>query len=370
MPQNDAISGPINFLHEANDFVAGEIISDHVSNELQKWASVFTWIDDDNASTYFELMMDTPPCMDNIALIASKTYTRGLIVISIYYENVLYFLLQAGEGDQYLLDVRFPNVSNHGQGLHILSYNDPESYWKKLTLWHTIETQRSNVMLEIPKISTTNLTSSNYTQTYCILKSDPSPQSGLLSIYHDVLFRFGSWCYSGRVQLTPQLTLADIPYVIPALRMQQSRLEFFCDSSKMPLTSSYAAALEYMQSIAPVIDNEIYKSEDTLHGLIDRLNKMGLGESVSKWLEGDPQNSFFEFRIAPDAAIEKFFDKMELIASKCYNPNGIITITLWFKVGFSESSFDLYNTEYRLCNGFGWVRGTTAIRLKISRRFR
>lgn len=44
--------------------------------------------------------------------------------------------------------------------------------------------------------------------------------------------RFGSWCYSGTVQLTPTLALADIPHVIPALRMQQSKLDFMCDVSQ------------------------------------------------------------------------------------------------------------------------------------------
>lgn len=45
--------------------------------------------------------------------------------------------------------------------------------------------------------------------------------------------RFGSWCYSGTVQLTPTLALVDIPHVIPALRMQQSKLDFMCDVTQV-----------------------------------------------------------------------------------------------------------------------------------------
>lgn len=45
--------------------------------------------------------------------------------------------------------------------------------------------------------------------------------------------RFGSWCYSGTVQLTPTLALVDIPHVIPALRMQQSKLDFMCDVAQV-----------------------------------------------------------------------------------------------------------------------------------------
>ena len=33
--------------------------------------------------------------------------------------------------------------------------------------------------------------------------------------------------------------------------------------------------------------------------MIERLAKMGLAETVSKWLEGDATNSFFEFKLAP-----------------------------------------------------------------------
>jgi len=60
-----------------------------------------------------------------------------------------------------------------------------------------------------------------------------------------------------------------------------------------------------MQQITPCIEDLIMNSEDMLNGLIERLTNMGLGESVKKWLEGDPENSFFEFKLAPDVALEK-----------------------------------------------------------------
>jgi len=40
----------------------------------------------------------------------------------------------------------------------------------------------------------------------------------------DVMFRFGSWCYSGQVQIGQLLSLADVPSLIPRLRMQQNIL--------------------------------------------------------------------------------------------------------------------------------------------------
>ena len=247
--------------------------------------------------------------MRKVSLVASKTYARGLIIISIYYEGVMYFVLQQGEGDQHLLDVRFPNVSSHGQGLHIASYpENSHAHYKKLTLWHTLTGTigtLQGVEKDMPKQSTTNISSDKYIQTYCILKSEASPSTGGLSVNHEALFRFGSWCYAGRVQLTPVISLADVPYVIPALRMQQSRLNYFCDVNRMPNASYFTRAMQWMHSLSPMIEHEIYKSEDTLRALIERLTRMGLGESVTKWLEGDATNSFFEFRINSTPEIDR-----------------------------------------------------------------
>ena len=263
-------------------------------------AAVFPWIDDDSSATYFELSVgNVPSYMEPIGLVASKTYTRGLIIVSVYCDGTFYFVVQSGEGDQPLLDVRFPDVSRHGQGLHLASYNDADVPFKKLTLWHIVDYD-SSPQRSIPKLRTVNISSTNYQQTYCIMQSTWDTASPQLSVHRDVLFRFGSWCYAGRVQLTPALTLADVPFVIPALRMQQSRLDYLCDVSNIPTNSPFALCLEYMQRIEPLIDDQIANSEDVLRALIDRLAKMGLGDSVSKWLEGDSTNSFFEFKLALD----------------------------------------------------------------------
>ena len=101
-------------------------------------------------------------------------------------------------GDQPLLDVRFPDVSRHGQGVHLNSYSDTSTCWRKLTLWHVLNAEGMQLKKEVPKIRTLNVASKNYEQTYCILKSSWDNSSPMLSVHHDVLFRFGSWCYSGR----------------------------------------------------------------------------------------------------------------------------------------------------------------------------
>lgn len=74
---------------------------------------------------------------------------------------------------------------------------------------------------------------------------------------------------------------------------------------QVPTTSPFAPALGYVQNITPLLEDHIRESEDTLRDLVDRLTGMGLGDSVSRWLEGDPANSFFEFKIAPDDALSE-----------------------------------------------------------------
>lgn len=277
VPSSSDYHIPLKFLREATEFAANEMISNTIERELRKMSTVFPWIDADGAATYFELTLNNVPAsMDNVGLVASKTFSRGLIMISVYSEKVFYFVIQSGEGDQPLLDVRFPDVSKHGQGLLLQSYNDPLSPYRKLTLWHILEHDfAAPISRIIPKIRTLNLSTPNYQQTYCVMRScaDPSSpsssssaSSSSLSNHHDVLFRFGTWCYAGRVLLTPTLTLSDIPFVIPALRMQQGRLDYYCDISTIPTNSPYARALEYMQKLDPLIERQIHDSEEVLQG--------------------------------------------------------------------------------------------------------
>ena len=91
------------------------------------------------------------------------------------------------------------------------------------------------------------------------------------SAYREVLFRFGSWCYGGSVQLTPLINLSDIPHVIPALRMQQSRLEFVYSADQVPATSPYTKPMAYMMKHAPLMEREIFTAEDVLSKLVERL---------------------------------------------------------------------------------------------------
>ena len=341
VPADSYFHEPLNVMNDAANFFGKEITSEETEEELQNLSKTCPWINDDSSTTYFELALDgAPQCLEQVCLIASKTYVRGLIIISVYFEGSIYYMVQSGEGDQALLDVRFPDITRRGQGMHLASYAFPHLPYSKLTLWLLLDSASGSgkdgaldyvSAKELPKIRTVSVASKNYQQTYCIMKSAWEGAVPQLSVHHDVLFRFGSWCYAGRVQLIPSLSLGDLPFVIPALRMQQSRLEYLCDTANVPTTSPFAAAMDFIQRHEPMVEQLIEQSSDTLAALIERLNRMGVGEAVSKWLEGDPRNSFFEFKMHPDDALLAAFNPIELVASKSYHASGIITTLILYQ---------------------------------------
>ena len=92
-----------------------------------------------------------------------------------------------------------------------------------------------------------------YTQTYLIWKD-----KGAVSLdrdgdgkdatedqcEHEVLFRCGNWCYTGHVVLNRDISLADMPTVIPILQRQQSRLHYYCNG-KSPSQPPGASVLSH-----------------------------------------------------------------------------------------------------------------------------
>jgi hypothetical protein len=238
------------------------------------------------------------------------------------------------------LDVKFPDVSHHGQGLRLsscgvadgsfLDGRRPPPWFAGLTLWHAMPSQ-----VKIAPPPTRNLSSGSYVQMYFVLR--PRAENGgfaVTSAYREVLFRFGSWCYGGSVQLTPTIALADVPHVIPALRMQQSRLEFVYAADAVPASSPYAKPMAFMMKHVPLMEREIASAEDVLSKLVDRLTAMGLGDSISAWLEGDAAQSFFEFSVAASDAEAKCLAAVELVATKTYFASGVLLVVIYFAGAF------------------------------------
>lgn len=343
IPKESPFFRPIEFVNEANGFASSELASDRVQDELARWIDTHEWLENDTKRTYFELKVEAPKCMEDVALAASKTYARGLIFITVYFENSFYVVLQDGEGDQPLLDVNFPDVSRPGRGIHVCSYSRQGGHddrWRELSLWHSMEFSssddedlQSTVSLKKRTANmdeTVNLASDSYVQTYAVLKA--IEEHGGVNPHHEVLFRFGSWCYNGSVQLTPTLELTDLPHIIPALRMQQSRLDYICDVTRVPVTSPFSKPLAYVSRLSRHIERELIRAEAVLEKLLEG------GEADSSktaWLESDSNGcaqSFFEFQLdLPPKLIDRHLKNIELIASKTYSPAGVVLVSVLFQ---------------------------------------
>mmetsp|Transcript_9998 Transcript_9998/g.21086 ORF Transcript_9998/g.21086 Transcript_9998/m.21086 type:complete len:690 (-) Transcript_9998:247-2316(-) len=328
VPEQSNFHRPMSMLYEAAEFAAAELSSAAVSAELERLAGECTWLEEDSQKTFFEMKAELPEFMDNISVIASKTYARGLVFITVYFEGSFYISIADGEGDQPLLDVKFPDVSHHGQGVALSSAREKSPDWfVRLMLWHSMPAE-----IKIAPPPTRNLSTDAYMQMYVVMR--PRSENGGFaqpSAYREVLFRFGSWCYGGSVQLTPAINLADIPHVIPALRMQQSRLEFVYSADQVPATSPFSKPMDYVLRHAALMESEIEQGEEILTKLVQRLTDMGLGDSISAWLEGDASQSFFEFQLSPGDEALKAMRTVELCASKCYYASGVVLVTIFFQ---------------------------------------
>jgi hypothetical protein len=283
IPEDSIYFKPMQFLTHATEFINSEITSDEIQKELNKLSKMFSWIDTDD-QTYFELILSNlPEDMKSISLIASKTYVRGLILVNIYYEGTIFTSISSGEGNQGLLDVRFPQIGNHGQGI-LLSVYDKENpslietnqkYYRKLTLWQSLqldETSKLEGNLRLERlnfqIQAEDMSSKSYIQTYCVLKE---PQrEGIQSQYRDCIFRFGNWFYGGRVKLSESsISLADIPITISKLRTQQSALDFLYEARSIPTTSPFYPCLSYFHKVLePVVREIMSNSSYALDSLV------------------------------------------------------------------------------------------------------
>ena len=235
MPVSSSFTRPLNVLYDGFDFIGDELVSDHVAMAVERAANTFAWVDDDSAQNYFELQTEGMECFKNIDIVASKTFIRELVLLIIYYQKSYYVVLQDGSGDQPLLDVRFPDLSDHLQGMQLQSYPNDDVY-KKLLLWQAVQRSAAKSIPKPVKVKTKNVSGTGYTQTFLIRKIKVDAQNTL----REVLFRFGNWCYNGHVDLGPKLELGDIPIVIPLLRRQQSALvRTFTKMDRLNLTHDY-----------------------------------------------------------------------------------------------------------------------------------
>lgn len=242
LPRTSPFSTPLTTLYDTLDFIGAELASSKIERKLLTAADEHAWIDADPkgsgsvSSHFFELQTSGFPSLDDsgIDFAASKTFVRGLVLLVVYYQRSFYVVLQDGDGEQPLLDVRFPDMSTHLQGVHLQSYHQDEANSsdvggrvKKLTLWQAggsgagASGKGANPSKPLQVQCKDVSGGAGYTQTFLIRRGASADKANSL---REVLFRFGNWCYNGHVDLGPKLELADIPVIIPMLRRQQSAL--------------------------------------------------------------------------------------------------------------------------------------------------
>ena len=137
-----------------------------------------------------------------------------------------------------------------------------------------------------------------------------------------------------QVELLSKLSLEDLPYVIPALRVQQRKLDFVSDTSCLPASNPFAQPLEYAARSSYCMEHEAAESEGYLRNLITKVATNGSLKNGQHWLEDDASKSFFEFSCVHDEKAMAALKNVELMASKSYNPNGVISISIYYGGNF------------------------------------
>ena len=80
---------PLKKFYKRISFLADELggcRGDKVYDLVDAGRGQFSWVDDDDALTFFEFKTEHDPCLENVDAIISKTYDRGLILIIYYLE--------------------------------------------------------------------------------------------------------------------------------------------------------------------------------------------------------------------------------------------------------------------------------------------
>mmetsp|Transcript_26098 Transcript_26098/g.82832 ORF Transcript_26098/g.82832 Transcript_26098/m.82832 type:complete len:652 (-) Transcript_26098:321-2276(-) len=104
--------------------------------EYHKKKGIPAWVDEENGCQFFELeTAGDQEHFKDVELMASKTYFKGVVVITIFFEGSFYVTLSPSVDDQPLLDMSFPDVESKGRALQLATYKHPE--YKKLMLWQS-----------------------------------------------------------------------------------------------------------------------------------------------------------------------------------------------------------------------------------------
>ena len=265
--QSSAFKRPIEELTRARTLVLSEISSTRVVSEMAR----HDWIDESPA-VYFELVGDVAKLFEGVLFIANRQHTNGLEVISMFYEGSLVVVVRDGTGDQPLLNVHYPTIPpSHveGRGATLATYEGvSKRTWMRLGVFELLD-QPS------PAEASMDLSNGSYTQSYCILKSQ-RPDT-------EVMFRFGSWLYSGDVELPNGVTLGSIPEAVVSMRVQQSKLAFVGDASSVSKSNRFANCLEHARDVLDFAESLVMESQDAISDLATNAKWIVTGDCFFKF---------------------------------------------------------------------------------------
>ena len=161
-----------------------------------------------------------------------------------------------------------------------------------------------------------------YSQTY-IVKSSTGNNVKSGGTSRHAFFQVGNHCYSGEIQLSLQhafedVTLKDVPTLIPLIIKQQSALTYLCDSSKVPVSNQFHLSLNEMEWARNFVVSEL--TSDSI------CNSMAKLATTHSWIDDDKSSTYFE--LIGDAS-SRFADIL-FIASRTH-AQGLCFITIYFE---------------------------------------
>lgn len=277
----------VRFIAKSYDIFNQYITSTQVEGRFAELLETNDWLDIQNGC-FFELRCNyIPQEVSDSILIIRKSYNKGLITTIAYYDDSTYVVLQPGEGDFPLLDIRYPIFASTGDNTVLLVTDDFEqgSFFDGLFVWKAFKNGPTDSNHNIKKqcvLETADLSTGTSENLYIILKERNHSNA---STHRDILLRFGNWCYSGRLLITDsEISKADD--AVEILRAQQSCMRFIFEASKVPAGSPFSAALEYMhKTVLPNIKLVLARSEVHIQQLVRPIEPY--------FVNNDSPNNFF-----------------------------------------------------------------------------
>ncbi len=303
LPESNTFRLPLHELERAQSFVASELSSAGIANDIKK----LCWAKSDDDDVYFELVGDTSSLFSDILLACSAVSNDGRVFIYIYFEGVILTAIRNSDKFCILNDLNVSNFTGCSDGSTLAMYSG--NCWMKLSMFKANQRTTEKSPTPPPLLLTSD---SSYVQSYIILKA-----AGNKKKEREVMFRFGSWCYSGKVDLqTHNICLQHVPGLIREVRLAQPNLNFVGDVSTLSETNRFFKPMQRMTRILPkYLEEEAASCEDYLRQILD--------EEVSE------NDCFFEFACNNESIAFNDLEAVELVCNKIYNGNGVIAISIY-----------------------------------------